>query len=162
MRFILVARSVLLGSSLAALLLAGCGPNSQTPTNTGSGGPPPGGAPPKGGVFTPAERLKAENDLKQIGLAYHTAIDTGRPPSKPDDLYPFLEGAQTAPSQGLAIGKYVVFWNVRITDMTQGTSNTVLAYYKDVPSAGGPVLMGDATTKVMTAEEFKAAPKAGK
>jgi hypothetical protein len=46
--------------------------------------------------------------------------------------------------------------------MTQGTSNTVLGYYKDAPTAGGPVLMGDATTKVMTADEFKAAPKAGK
>jgi hypothetical protein len=103
-----------------------------------------------------------ENDLKQIALAYHDCLSTGRPPSKPEDLYGLLEGPQTSPSQGLASGKYVVFWNARIENMPQGTSNTVLGYYKDVPTAGGPVMMGDGGTRVMTAEEFKASPKAGK
>ena len=35
--------------------------------------------------------------------------------------------------------------------------NTVLAYEKDVPTKGGYVLMGDATVKNMTADDFKKA-----
>ncbi len=46
--------------------------------------------------------------------------------------------------------------------MPAGTSNTVLAYAKDVPEKGGWVLMGDGTARQMTPEEFKKAPKAGK
>jgi hypothetical protein len=41
-----------------------------------------------------------------------------------------------------------------------GPSNTVLAYEKDVPARGGLVLMGDASTRRMTAQEFAQAPKA--
>ena len=42
----------------------------------------------------------------------------------------------------------------------EGSSNTVLGYEKDVPEKGGAVAMGDGSVKTMTAEQFKAAPKA--
>jgi hypothetical protein len=42
------------------------------------------------------------------------------------------------------------------------TSDEVLAYQKQVPGSGGKVLMLDRRVKTMTADEFKAAKKAGK
>jgi hypothetical protein len=129
MRFITAMRTAFLASGFAVLLLAGCGPapstsaqaNNTPPRGTPPQGTPPGGAPPRGGVFTPAERLKVENELMQIGVAYFNCITSGRPPSRPEDLYPYLEGAQSPPSQGLASGKYVFFWNVGPAQMTEGT-----------------------------------------
>jgi len=175
MRFTDAVRGAFLTAGIVALLAAGCGPAPSTspqasntpppgypPQGPPPQGAPPGGPPPRGGVLAPAERAKAENDLKQIVLAYHEYINGGRPPAKPDDLYASLGGAQTPAAQGLASGKYVFFWNVGLAQMTEGTSNTVLAYYKDTPTAGGPVGMADGSTKVMTADEFKNAPKAGK
>jgi hypothetical protein len=44
--------------------------------------------------------------------------------------------------------------------MTAGTGNTVLGYEKDAPTKGGLVLMGDASVREMSADEFKNAPKA--
>jgi hydrogenase maturation factor len=57
-------------------------------------------------------------------------------------------------------GDLVVQWGVPLS--TQGASaDAVLAYVKTVPEQGGYVLMQDGTTiKKITAEEFKAAPKA--
>jgi hypothetical protein len=172
MRFTDAARRTFLTAGLAALLLAGCGPASsgtQQANNTPPPNPPPpgGGAPgrtpPRGGVFSPAERLKVENELKQIVLAYHDYWgNNNKGPSRIDELYQFLDGPQSGPSQGLASGKYVVYLNATLASMTQGTSNTILAYYKDTPTAGGPVAMADGTAKALTAQDFQAAPKAGK
>lgn len=44
----------------------------------------------------------------------------------------------------------------------QSTAPEILAYGKEVPESGGYVLLLDRTVKKMTAEEFRAAPKAGK
>jgi hypothetical protein len=55
--------------------------------------------------------------------------------------------------------QFVVYWRAPVTP---GSSTTVLAYHKDVPTKGGIVVMQDGSVKQMTAEEFKAAPKAGK
>jgi hypothetical protein len=168
MRFTGAASAV----GLAALLLAGCGPAPSTkgPDATPPNVVPPQGTPPQGApppAATPlniADRDKAANELKQIGLACLSCIDsTGKPPSKKEDLYPFLDGSQTSPSQGLASGKYVLFYNVGPLQMTQGSSNTVLGYWKGVPAVGGPVLMGDCSVKPnMPADDFRNAPKAGK
>jgi hypothetical protein len=59
----------------------------------------------------------------------------------------------------VASQEYVVFWRVPISASGSGT---VLAYHKDAPTAGGSVVMQDGSVKTMTADEFKAAPKAKK
>ena len=48
-------------------------------------------------------------------------------------------------------------FGVTLTDMKDGTSNTVLAYEKDVPTKGGAALMGDGSVKKLSADEFKKA-----
>lgn len=59
----------------------------------------------------------------------------------------------------VASGEYVVVWKVPVSP--SGGAN-VLAYPKDAASSGGKVVMQDGSVKQMTAEEFKAAPKAAK
>jgi hypothetical protein len=162
-------------AGLVALLFAGCGPNPTTqatpapnpgpnPQPPSPQGTPPAVRPPTGEpIRDPREKEKVVNDLRQIGLAYNNlwGATEGKGPARIDDLYPYLDGPRTSPSQGMATGKYVVYLNVNQAQLTQGTSGTVLAYYKDVPGAGGPVVMADGTVKSMTKEEFQAAPKAG-
>jgi hypothetical protein len=105
------------------------------------------------------------NDLKQIGLAYHNFNDaTNKAPAKAKDLAPYFENSKKL-LNFLESGQIVFLYNVRLQQIIgggAGTSNTVLAYVKDVPTKGGWVLMADASVKKMTADEFKKAPKAGK
>ena len=118
--------------------------------------PPPNGEvkPPPPPVADAADRQKKLNDLKQIGLAYHNCISTtNKPPAKVEDLEPYYE-RDARITAALKDGTYVFFWNVKLTDMVNGTSNTILGYEKDAPTKGGAVLFGDATTKALTAAEF--------
>jgi hypothetical protein len=101
-------------------------------------------------LLAQAPRPNTANDLKQIGLAFHSCIDaTGKAPQKADDLVPYLDKNQKL------IGDYVFIYGVGILQMTQGTSNTVVGYEKDVPTKGGFALYGDGSVKRLTAEEFK-------
>jgi hypothetical protein len=59
----------------------------------------------------------------------------------------------------VASGEFVVVWKAPVSASGSGA---VLAYHKDVPTAGGSVVMQDGSFKTMTADEFKAAPKAKK
>jgi hypothetical protein len=112
------------------------------------------------GIRSAAQKQKRSNQLKQIGLAYHDYYDAfAKGPAGPEDLKNYLEGGNDA-YQALAKGDFVVIWNVRIPEMIEGTGNTVLGYDKDVPAKGGLVLMGDASVREMSADEFKNAPKA--
>jgi hypothetical protein len=66
--------------------------------------------------------------------------------------------------EGMTSGKYIVYWDVMLPKLPN-PSNTVVAYYKEVPTAGGPVAtaawQAKDSIKEMTPEQFKAAPKAG-
>jgi hypothetical protein len=59
----------------------------------------------------------------------------------------------------VASGEFVVFWK---TPVSASAGGTVLAYHRDVPASGGFVVMQDGSVQQMSAEEFRAAPKAGK
>jgi hypothetical protein len=107
-----------------------------------------------------AARAKRANQLKMVGLAYHDFQNSkGKAPAAPADLLPLLT-TDPETAQALQNGDIVILWGAQVPgDFPQGTSLTVLGYDKDVPTKGGPVLLGDASTKIMTAAEFNAAPR---
>jgi hypothetical protein len=110
----------------------------------GCGGGPPAAPPTKNIV------------LGQIHDMYsHYIKSQQKAPSKLSDLAnKRYEGISPTAVAALKKGEYVVVWGVNSKD-----SGTVLAYEKDAPTKGGPVLMADGTVKEMTADELKAAKK---
>lgn len=67
--------------------------------------------------------------------------------------------------QAVKSGDVVVVWGVAVMGEGEGenaSGGDVAAYEKDVPTAGGNVLLTSGEIKQMTAAEFAAAPKAGK
>jgi len=107
-------------------------------------------------------KSKADNDLKQITLGYHSHVDaTGKAPEKADDISPFIEKNERLLGL-LKSGEYVFLFGVKPVQMTAGTSNTVLAYEKTVPTNGGYVAYGDGSVKKLTADDFKKATLAKK
>jgi hypothetical protein len=116
-----------------------------------------------GSVRNAADRAKRSNRLKAVGLAYINYCDDnrGEGPAGPADLQKYVSEFPEV-SQALQNGDIVVYWNIRVPAdlLQQGTSNTVLAYEKDVPAKGGMVLMADGSVREMTAQEFQTAPKA--
>jgi hypothetical protein len=101
--------------------------------------------------------------MKRLGLAYHNFWSTNgnRGPAKAEDLAKYYENDAQVTAL-LKNGDVVVYWGATLQKMTQGSSNTVLGYEKATPTSGGLVLMGDGSTRTMSAEEFAKAPKAGK
>ncbi len=110
-------------------------------------------------VQASADKTKRHNELKQIGLAYHFSCDVNRrPPASLADLrqQPLSASAVTK----LEDGTIVFLYGVAPADMTDGSTNTVLAYEKDVPTSGGYVVFGDAHVDWVTPERFGTLPKA--
>ena len=68
--------------------------------------------------------------------------------------------------EALRSGDIILNYGAKMTALKEGppegTSDEVLAYEKQAPESGGRVLMLNRAVRQMTAEEFKAAPKAGK
>ncbi len=130
------ARRAMIGSFLA-FILCGCGAPPEIPA-------------------VPSD----EGGLKQFGELYrnYTARNK-RPPTSLKELAVKGQGYPIAVEQ-LKSGELVVEWGAPLAP--EGDSTTgVLAYAKSVPERGGPVLLRDGwTIKRMTADEFKAAPKA--
>jgi hypothetical protein len=96
--------------------------------------------------------------LQQLGLIYMNAsID--HPPKNVDDL-----DIKNTPKYYNAVkeGGVILYWNVNITQLPAGSSNTILGYVYDVPTKGGAVLMADGSARRMTVEEFNKTAKAGK
>jgi hypothetical protein len=79
-----------------------------------------------------------------------------RPPGKYEDLSAVTANA---PATAAPDGRLKVYWGASVSP----TGTAVLAHDAAAESKGGWVLLTDCkTVKQMTAEEFKAAPKAGK
>jgi hypothetical protein len=101
-----------------------------------------------------------EGGLKQFGELYrnYTARNK-RPPKSLKELNVKGQGYPIAVEQ-LKSGELVVHWGAPLAPEGESTPG-VLAYSKTVPEQGGLVLLQDGwTIKKMTADEFKAAPKA--
>jgi hypothetical protein len=166
---------------LASTFLLGCGKQDKDkegpappPQPAPQGGPQPGGNPLAAGnqpqpgttgIRRVVDRQTAQNQLQQIGLAYHSFWDAnaGRGPSSVEELSPFYEKNRGI-TDAIKSGYYVVYWKATIASMQMGASNTVLAYEKDPERDGGQrmVVMGDCSVKRMNEAEFRAAPKAGR
>jgi len=77
------------------------------------------------------------------------------------DFSLFSDGSPTGFS-AIKQGNVVVIWDVKLNpERDADSADEVLAYAKETPENGGAVLMKNRSIKKMTAEEFKAAPKAG-
>jgi hypothetical protein len=105
---------------------------------------------------------KTKNDIKQLVLAYHNHHDaTTKAPAKPDDLAPYIENDKRLLDL-MKSGQLVFLFGVKLTEMPEGTSNTVLVYEKDAATKGGIVGYADGSVKKLTADEFKKATLAKK
>ncbi len=81
----------------------------------------------------------------------------------PRSLKDFAMFSDGSPTGIVAVkqGDVVVVWEVKLSeDAASDSADEVLAYAKEVPEKGGLVLMKNRQIKSMTADEFKAAPKA--
>ena len=128
--------------AVALLPVIGCGSSTPTPT-----------APEN--IEDEARKIAM---VELFDLLKLRESDTGgKPATKAKDLARY-EILYTAAYPKVRDGEIVLTYGAKI-DPTK--TDTIIAYEKVVPEAGGYVLMQDgATVKKLTAEEFKAAPKA--
>ncbi len=104
--------------------------------------------------------------LEQVAEAYRSyCLFQGGPPSQLADLEK-LKKANPAGIDALKKGDITLFWGAKLPDTGEEPGSVaapeILAYQKQVPEQGGYVLQLDRRIRKVTAEEFKAAPKAGK
>ena len=112
----------------------------------------------------PSRERGEELRLEQVAEALRNfQLATGKPPKS-------LKELRSAPGDSggadlVVSGAVVVAWNAPLPDTQEeggaSPNEEVLAYGKDVPAQGGPVLLLNRTIRRMTAEEFKAAARAG-
>jgi hypothetical protein len=109
-----------------------------------------------GGSGSDSVEVSLESDLTDLGQMYELHVkQQKRPPAKFEDL----SAVSANPPTSAADGRMKVFWGTSVS--SSGTS--ILAHEADVAEKGGWVLLTDCkTVKKMSADEFKAAPKAGK
>jgi len=112
-----------------------------------------GGAGPQS-TINPSGREKLEEIKAMLDTI---AADHQKPPSKMADLGA-VEPMIPFSANDIRSGELVYIWGTTISP----GSAAVIAHEKNAPTAGGWVLLQDGTVKQMTAEEFSAAPKAGK
>jgi hypothetical protein len=106
-----------------------------------------------------------ETSLNDVGDIYRTFVVMNKKAPKTLGDLAKLERMSPAGIVALRSGEVVVRFGMDLpnTDPEPGksASDEILAYEKQVPEAGGKVLMLDRTIRQMTADEFKAASQAG-
>jgi hypothetical protein len=130
--------------ALLALTLAGC--SSDAPSPSDQQGPP------------------KDLMLVQVGGLVSSAASENR--RAPQSLAEVAKFESTYPLGYAAVksGDVVVIWGASVAaegDVAAGRAGTnVIAYEKQTPTEGGLVLLENGNVKKMSADEFKAAPKA--
>jgi tetrahydromethanopterin S-methyltransferase subunit D len=122
------------------VLLVGCGGDPAPATTSQATGP---------------TGEQALNDLG--GMLKMIAEQKKKPPTKKTELDEY-EPVFMAAARGIQSGDVNYIWGAGI----QSSGNAVVAHEKDAESKGGYVLLQNGSVKKMSAEEFKAAPKAAK
>ncbi len=131
---------------VAAGLVAGCGSNKSA------------------GVPAVPMSTLALNEVGEMYRSYE--VQNKKAPTKAQDFMGFRAAFPNG-CQSLNSGAVVAQWGVMLSDLSEGgggggdSGDEVLAYEKDAPEKGGQVLMKNRTVKTMTAQQFKAAPRAG-
>ncbi|WP_165072928.1 hypothetical protein [Paludisphaera rhizosphaerae] len=125
----------IVAAALAAAVTPGCGP-PQSVTN--------------------APEHYDMGSLDEVADLYNSAYNAKKKP--PASIKDFVRGDLfVGGMNAIKKGEVVVYWGV--TPTPGEPTQEILAYKADVPEKGGYVLLKDLTTKAMTADEFKAAPK---
>jgi hypothetical protein len=133
-----MSRTCMLAAVLA-VAAAGCG-GGQSAGTADSAGP------------------EAKDALEDLKALLTDAGQTGkRPPANANDMMQQFDATNPAASNGLMRGLIVYAWGAKLTG-----GSAVVAHDAKAETDGGYVLLQDGTIKVMTADEFKAAPKAKK
>ncbi|AMV40781.1 hypothetical protein [Planctomyces sp. SH-PL62] len=139
-------RSVIAAMGLAACLgtLGGCGGSGTTESITSA--------------------TSENGPLAQVGQIYRAHWQLkDKAPTGPKDIATFADGNPEGVN-AVKNGEIVVIWGVKLDDLSiEGdgdSADEVLAYEKATPEQGGYVLMKNRDIRKMTADEFKAAPKA--
>jgi hypothetical protein len=114
-----------------------------------------GGGGSKSGSSAGPTANDAANDVSRMLKDFAEA--TKRAPTSLADMGADYDATHPLGYGAVKSGDYVVVWKAPVS--ASGSGN-VLAYQKDAPSKGGPVVMQDGSVKEMTAAEFTAAPKA--
>lgn len=103
--------------------------------------------------------------LQNLGEMYRIYQQTNNKAPKSFAEVRTVEDAAPGGLTGLDEASTVVYWGADLTSLGEMPgavpSDKVLAYDKTALDSGGFVLMLDRTVKKMTADELKAAPKAG-
>jgi hypothetical protein len=102
------------------------------------------------------------DDLISLGVAYHAYHDrNGQGPDSADDLINMLtdptkkqDFSNSTACKKLKSGEFVLNPRIRFRE-AKDLANTPILYERNVPAAGGIVVLGDATAKEMTPAEFK-------
>jgi hypothetical protein len=103
--------------------------------------------------------------LRDVGDLYRIHQITNKKPPKSLKDFMALGNATPTAFEAIRSGEIIVRYGATLPDTEEEPKTTgateVLAYQKEVPTQGGPVLMLDRSIRKMTAEEFKAAKLAG-
>lgn len=146
---------------LAGICSAGCNkfkdkPDDLPPPKTISAIPGTGAQPAIVANTPVLDRTLAANELRNIQMLYFSDNEVIPPPGNADE-FKDLQKESPKLHQKVKEGHYVVIWKAN-----RNPGDAVLAYWKEVPTKGGPVVLVNGTViPNMSPEEFKKAPKAG-
>jgi hypothetical protein len=139
-----MVRVVVIGLLTGALLAGGCSDAPPTPDDS-----------------LPGETPGARVALHELGLLLiNYSGKSKRGPSQPSDLAPYAEGGPSA-YEAVKAGNIVIVWGATMPGEGEPNKPTgVIAFEKKAPAEGGLVLRQNGEVEMMTADQFKSAPRA--